>query len=158
MKHEIVKRTGPSTAEQPFWEAKRLHEMSGPEWEALCDGCGKCCLNKLEDWDTGAIHMTNVACTLLDGETCRCRDYADRFSTVPECVQLDPQAAATLPWLPATCAYRLVAQGQPLPHWHHLVCGDRQAVHRAGASVQGRTVSEDGLAVEEWEDYLIDWA
>ena len=148
---------GTGGGERPFWERLRLHEMDAAQWESLCDGCGKCCLNKLEDWDTGAIHNTNVACTLLDGRTCRCRDYENRFATVPDCVQLDARSAATLPWLPATCAYRLVAEHRPLPPWHHLVCGDPDAIHRAGQSVQGRTVPEDGMDVEDLERHLVDW-
>ena len=143
--------------EQPFWQRKSLTQMSAAEWESLCDSCGKCCLNKLEDWDTGAIHNTKVACRLLDGDTCRCRDYANRFDEVPECVQLDPKSAGTLPWLPPTCAYRLVAEGRPLPDWHHLVCGDPNAVHRAGMSVRGRTVSEEGLEPEDWEEHVVEW-
>ena len=143
--------------EPPFWETKSLAQMSAAEWESLCDGCGKCCLNKLEDWDTGVIHNTKVACRLLDGETCRCRDYANRFDEVPECVQLEPKSAATLPWLPPTCAYRLVAEARPLPDWHHLVCGDPNAVHRAGMSVRGRTVSEEGLEPEDWEEHVVEW-
>ena len=131
--------------------------MSASEWESLCDGCGKCCLNKLEDWDTGDIAFTNVACTLLDSATCRCSDYENRFATVPDCVQLTARDVETLPWLPSTCAYRRVAEGRGLPEWHHLVSGDPDAIHRAGASVQGRTISEDEPGADDLERHLVDW-
>ena len=142
---------------KPFWETKRLDEMSQAEWESLCDGCGRCCLNKLEDWDTGEIAWTNIACTLLDGQSCRCRDYENRQATVPDCIQLTVNKVREIIWLPPTCAYRLVAEGTPLYWWHPLVSGDPETVHAAGISVRGRTVSEDGVDVEDFEDYLVDW-
>lgn len=129
--------------QRPFWESKTLAELTAPEWEALCDGCGKCCLEKLEDGFTGEISHTNVACRLLDLETCRCRRYADRRRWVPNCQKLTAELVSTVNWLPSTCAYRLRAQGRPLPWWHHLVSGDRGLVHRVGASVYGRAVPED---------------
>lgn len=116
--------------------------MSRQEWESLCDGCGKCCLHKLQDADTDEIFPTNVACRLLDVETCRCTDYSNRKVKVPDCVQLSPKTAGTLNWLPSTCAYRLIANGEDLPHWHPLVSGDSETVHVAGVSVRGRAVSE----------------
>lgn len=125
----------------PFWE-RPLDSLSRAQWESLCDGCGKCCLHKVEDEDTGAVYPTNVACKLLDISTARCRDYQNRRAYVPDCLRLTPKLAGTLEWLPATCAYRLRANHEPLPAWHYLVSGDRQAVHRAGASVIGRAVSE----------------
>jgi len=128
-------------AARQFWEAA-LHTLDRQEWEALCDGCGKCCLHKVEDADSGRIWPTNVACKLLDLATCRCADYRNRRKYVPDCLRLTPDLAATLDWLPQTCAYRLRAEGQPLPEWHYLVCGDREAVHRAGASVRGKAISE----------------
>ncbi|WP_448579731.1 YcgN family cysteine cluster protein [Thermaurantiacus sp.] len=137
-----------------FWERHSLAELTRTEWELLCDGCGKCCLHKLEDEETGRIYRTNVACRLLDPESCRCADYAHRKARVPDCVQLRPALVARLDWLPSTCAYRLVDAGKPLPNWHHLVSGDREAVHRAGASVRGWTVSED--LAGELEDHIID--
>jgi len=137
-----------------FWETKRLEQMSRAEWEALCDGCGKCCIHKLEDEETGELYPTNVACRLLDGQTGRCRDYAHRHAYVPDCVRLTPAKLRTIGWLPATCAYRLIDEGRPLPEWHYLVCGDREAVHRAGESVRGWTVSED--VAGDLEDHLID--
>ena len=110
----------------PFWE-RPLASLNRAEWEALCDGCGKCCLHKVEDEDTGAIYQTNVACKLLDLNTARCADYANRRAQVPDCVRLTARIVDDVPWLPATCAYRLRAEGKPLPDWHYLVCGDRDA-------------------------------
>jgi Uncharacterized conserved protein len=117
--------------------------MSRQEWESLCDGCGKCCLHKLEDEDTGTIHHTNVACRLLNLGTCRCKDYDNRRTHVPDCVQLTPEVVGGLAWLPSTCAYRLLAENKPLEWWHPLVSGDPDTVHEAGASVRGRVVSEN---------------
>ncbi|MDG2242678.1 MAG: YcgN family cysteine cluster protein [Rhodospirillaceae bacterium] len=131
-----------SNSPAPFWQTKKLRHMSRQEWESLCDGCGKCCLHKLQDADTDEIFPTNVACRLLDVETCRCTDYSNRKVKVPDCVQLSPKTAGTLNWLPSTCAYRLIANGEDLPHWHPLVSGDSETVHVAGVSVRGRAVSE----------------
>ncbi len=125
-----------------FWELP-LASLTRSEWEALCDGCGKCCLHKLEDEDTGVFYATNVACRLLDLSTGRCKDYRNRRAFVPDCVRLTPRLAGELEWLPATCAYRLRARDEPLPAWHYLLTGDPDAVHRAGASVIGKAVSED---------------
>ena len=142
---------------KPFWKTKTLEALDAAEWESLCDGCGRCCLNKLEDWDTGAIAWTNVACRLLDGASCRCSDYANRTRTVPDCVGLDAATVRAISWLPPTCGYRLVAEGRDLYWWHHLVSGDPDTVHAAGTSVRGRTISEDGIEPEELEDHLADW-
>jgi len=140
-----------------FWETIPLRKMTAPEWEALCDGCGKCCLNKIEYEDTGEVEYTRVACRLLDGATCRCGNYEQRFTYVPECVRLNPK---TLPkvayWLPATCAYKLLQQGNPLPDWHPLVTGDPDSVHAAGQSVRGITVSEAAVDEDDWDDYLLE--
>ncbi|MGQ5702158.1 YcgN family cysteine cluster protein [Sandaracinobacteroides sp. A072] len=125
-----------------FWEGRRLSDLDREEWEALCDGCGKCCLHKLEDEESGRIYRTNVACRLLDRETARCSDYRNRRAHVPDCVQLRPDLVPQIDWLPSTCAYRLVEEGKPLPAWHHLVSGSRDTVHEAGASIRGWTVSE----------------
>ncbi|TPW29453.1 YcgN family cysteine cluster protein [Martelella alba] len=141
----------------PFWQEKRLEEMSNAEWESLCDGCGLCCLNKLEDWDTGEVAYTSVRCMLLDGESCRCSDYENRQATVPECIQLDMDALKEISWLPPTCAYRLVDEGHDLYWWHYLVSGDRETVHQAGVSARGRTVSEMDVPAEEFENYVVDW-
>ena len=142
-----------------FWE-RPLATLTRDEWEALCDGCGKCCLHKLEDEDTGAIYTTNVACKLLDLRAARCMDYGNRRAQVPDCVRLDRDVVASVPWLPATCAYRLRGQGEPLPEWHYLVCGDRDAVHRAGISVVGKAISETVAGPIEhhivWEEAFAD--
>lgn len=126
----------------PFWE-KPLEELDAGQWEALCDGCGRCCLHKAEDADTGHIYGTNIACRLLDCTSGRCGDYANRKARVPDCTLLTPDNLDRFTWLPDSCAYRLRAAGHPLPEWHYLVCGDHEAVHRAGASVRGWVVSED---------------
>jgi uncharacterized protein len=124
-----------------FWELP-LDRLSRPEWEALCDGCGQCCLHKCEDEDTGAVYPTNVACKLLDLATARCSDYRNRKQHVPDCIKLTPASALTTHWLPVTCAYRLRAEGEPLPAWHYLLSGDAEAVHTAGVSVRGKAISE----------------
>lgn len=141
----------------PFWKTKSLGELSNAEWESLCDGCGRCCLNKLEDWDTGEIHWTNLACRLFDEARCRCTDYPNRFDKVPDCIQLTPENVARRGWLPPTCAYRLVAEGNDLRWWHPLVSGDPNTVHAAGISVRGRTVPEEGLEPEDYEDFVVEW-
>ncbi len=128
--------------------------MTRPEWESLCDGCGKCCVHKLEDEETGELFPTNIACRLLDGMTGRCKDYRNRRAYVPECVRLTPDKLLTLDWLPSSCAYLLLAQGQDLPDWHPLVSGDPESVHRAGQSVRGWTVSEDDVG--DFENHIID--
>ena len=139
-----------------FWE-RPLASLNPTEWEALCDGCGKCCLNKLEDEDSGEVLFTRVACRLLDGESCRCGQYDIRRQFVPECVVLSPK---TLPkiayWLPKTCAYKLLHEGKPLYDWHPLISGDPESVHKAGESVRGWTVPEFEVAEEDWEDYAIE--
>jgi uncharacterized cysteine cluster protein YcgN (CxxCxxCC family) len=132
--------------EAPFWQRKRLAEMSQAEWESLCDGCGRCCLHKIRWADEkgveGALDHTNVACRLLDLKSCRCRDYDNRRAAVPDCTQLTPTNVPALDWLPPSCAYRRLAEGKGLAWWHPLVSGDPETVHRAGASVQGRAVGE----------------
>ena len=134
-----------------------MAKLTPQEWAALCDGCGKCCLNKLEFEDTGEVAFTRVACRLLDGETCQCSNYPNRKQFVPECVVLTPK---TLPkvayWLPRTCAYRLLHEGKPLEDWHPLVSGDPNSVHAAGMSVQGWTIPEFEVDEDDWEDHIID--
>ncbi len=143
---------------EKYWQNKGLAEMSPQEWEALCDGCARCCLVKLEDEDTGKIHYTDVGCTLLNGGTCRCNDYPNRANRVPDCVTLTPEAVKSLNWLPTTCAYRLLADGKDLPDWHPLVSGDPESVHRAGISVQNRiSASEDNLTPDEIVDRIVRW-
>lgn len=138
-----------------FWKHYSLAELSAEEWEAVCDGCGHCCLHKLEDVDTGELFYTDVACRLLDLETCQCQDYAHRKQRVPDCIKLTLQDLKDYAWLPPTCAYRLLAAGEALPPWHHLVCGDREAVHRAHASVRGRCVNERD--VDDLETHIVNW-
>ena len=132
---------GPIDEADKFWQ-RPLSSLTRDQWEALCDGCGKCCLHKVEDEDTGDIYMTNVACKLLDLKTACCSDYRHRRTYVPDCVRLTPRLAGQLSWLPDSCAYRLRAKDEDLPAWHHLICGDRQEVHRAGASIVGKVISE----------------
>jgi uncharacterized cysteine cluster protein YcgN (CxxCxxCC family) len=143
--------------EAPFWRRKTLDEMTPGEWEKLCDGCGKCCLVKLIDDLTDDLHYTEVACRLLDCESCRCKDYPNRKALVPDCVVLSPAVVRDIHWMPSTCAYRLVHEGKDLPFWHHLVCGDPAMVHKAGISVGGRVVSEDQVPEERLVDYIVDW-
>ncbi|QPC88782.1 YcgN family cysteine cluster protein [Mesorhizobium sp. NBSH29] len=142
----------------PFWKTKTLDEMSGPEWESLCDGCGKCCMSKLEDEDSGAIYYTTVACRLFEEGSCRCSDYPNRLATVDDCVKLTPANVQTISWLPYSCAYRLVAEGQDLYWWHPLVSGDPDSVHAAGISVRGRvTASERDMgSPEDYFDHMIE--
>ena len=144
-------------SELPFWRRKTLAEMTAAEWESLCDGCGKCCLVKLEDADSGEIHFTDVACHLLDLGSCRCGDYARRKSIVADCVVLTPEAVGDLSWMPSTCGYRLVAEGKALAWWHPLVSGDPETVHRAGISVRGRATTERRVPDAELEDHIVTW-
>ncbi|MEX2616134.1 MAG: YcgN family cysteine cluster protein [Alphaproteobacteria bacterium] len=139
----------------PFWKLKTLSQMTQEEWESLCDGCGQCCLHKVEDADTGEIGLTDVACSLLDLHGCNCGDYANRRAKVPDCVQLTPGKAATLRWLPHTCAYRVIAAGGDLAWWHPLVSGDPDTVHEAGISVRDKAVSEND--VKDLERHIVDW-
>jgi uncharacterized cysteine cluster protein YcgN (CxxCxxCC family) len=145
--------------EAPFWETKTLAEMSEAEWESLCDGCGRCCLNKLEDEETGEIFWTDVACKLLDHGSCRCSSYPNRHDFVPDCVKLDVEEVVnqTITWLPPTCAYRLVAADLPLYWWHPLVSGDLETVHIAGVSVRNRVISEEVVPVEQLEEHIRSW-
>ena len=133
--------------------------LTPAEWESLCDGCGKCCTFTLENDETGELFSTRVACRLFDTAACGCGDYERRFDQVPTCIKITPETVAELTFLPATCAYRRVAAGKDLPEWHHLVCGDREAVHRLGWSVQGQTISETIVdeAGVEYEDYIVEW-
>ncbi|WP_436397989.1 YcgN family cysteine cluster protein [Roseobacter sp. S98] len=140
-----------------FWERKALSAMNDQEWEALCDGCGKCCLNKLEDEDSGEVALTRVACRLLDDDTCRCAQYDIRHQFVPDCIVLKPGNLDTHAyWMPQTCAYRLLWLGKPLPDWHPLISGTPQSVHVAGISVRGTTLSEFDIPEDEWEEHIIE--
>ncbi len=131
--------------------------MTGAEWEALCDGCGKCCLNKIEFEDDGEVAFTNLACRLLDGQTCQCSNYENRRDFVPDCVQLSPERLPEIAyWIPRTCAYRLLYEGKKLHDWHYLISGSRQTIHDAGVSVQGWTVPENTVSEDDWEDHIIE--
>ena len=142
---------------EKFWETVPLRKMTAPEWEALCDGCGKCCLNKIEYEDTGEEEYTRVACRLLNGDTCQCSNYANRHQYVPECVRLSPKTLAKVAyWLPGTCAYRLLYQGKSLPDWHPLRTGDPESTHTSGHSVRGWTVSELSVDEDDWDDFVIE--
>lgn len=138
-----------------FWREKSLNEMTKTEWESLCDGCGRCCLEKLEDIDTGEISYTNVACVLLDQDSCQCSNYAERFRFMPDCVPLDPKNVHELKWMPHSCAYRRLAEGRDLAAWHPLVSGDPDSIHTAGISVRGRCVEQRDVG--ELEDHIVDW-
>lgn len=139
-----------------FWQAKTLQELSEQEWESLCDGCGQCCLQKLEDEDTGQIAVTNVVCELLDLSTCRCARYERRIQEVPECIDLKRYGEAAFRWLPVTCAYRLLAEGKDLPTWHPLLSGSAKSVHEAGQSIRSYAIPGP-VADELLEDHIIDW-
>ena len=143
--------------DKPFWEAKTLTEMTPEEWESLCDGCGKCCVIKLEDIDTGDIHYTDIGCRLLDPATCRCSNYKERKSHVPDCVLLSPERLETLPWMPQTCAYRRLHEGLPLPEWHPLRTGDPDSTHKAGQSVMGKIFPEGTVEEDDYPDHIRDW-
>lgn len=140
-----------------YWETTRLDRMTRAEWEALCDGCGKCCMNKLEDEESGEVAFTRVACRLFDDTTCLCAQYPIRHQFVPECIVLTPKTLRdNLYWLPQTCAYRLVVEGRPLYPWHPLISGDPETVHEAGVSVRGLTIPEFEVGEDDWEDHIIE--
>ncbi len=140
-----------------FWERKAFNALSPAEWEALCDGCGKCCMNKLEDEDSGEVVLTNIACRLFDDTNCRCAQYDIRHQFVPDCIVLKPSNIEdNLYWMPETCAYRLVYEGKPLFEWHPLISGTADTVYKAGVSMQNATVPEFEIPEDDWEDYIIE--
>ncbi len=139
----------------PFWTRKSLEEMTSSEWESLCDGCGRCCLIKLEDEETQEVFLTRLACRMLDISSCRCSDYASRHVKMPDCVAIDPVKVREIEWLPSSCGYRRVAEGRGLAWWHPLVSGDPDTVHQAGISVRGFARSEARLKPTSFERYII---
>lgn len=154
----VTKSEDAGTA-MPFWKTKSLIELTRAEWESLCDRCGRCCLHKLEDDETGEIYWTNIACRLLDRSACVCSSYGNRHDFVPDCVRLDVEevVSQTYTWLPPSCAYRLLAKGEDLRWWHPLVSGDPETVHTAGISVRRRVISDADVPEDGYEDHLCDW-
>ncbi len=141
-----------------WWNELPLEQLDAGQWEALCDGCAKCCLHKLEDADTGEVYYTRVRCRYLDEASCSCSDYANRSVIMPDCIHLEPGSVADLDWLPSTCAYRLRANGEKLRDWHPLVSGDRESVHAAGISIRGRCVSEEFVHPDGYDEHIVHWA
>jgi uncharacterized protein len=144
-------------AESGWWNTKQLSELSTVEWEALCDGCAKCCLHKLEDEDSGEVFYTKVRCQYLDEAQCACSDYSRRSVLMPNCIHLHVDEVSSYDWLPVSCAYRLRANGQPLPDWHPLVSGDPESVHTAGISIRGRSISDEFVHPDGYEEHIIHW-
>ena len=142
-------------APPPFWETKRIDELTQREWESLCDGCGQCCLLKIEDEDTGDVFLTRLACSLLDVGRCRCKDYANRHNVMSDCITLRPENVEAIAWLPESCAYRRVAEGRGLAWWHPLVSGDPDTVHQAGVSIRDWAVGEDPARVANIQHFII---
>ncbi len=140
-----------------FWRNRALEDFTAQQWELLCDGCGKCCLHKLEDEDSGEIFYTRVACQLLDHDSCRCDDYKHRLAQVASCIQVSPAMARSNNYLPDSCAYRLIAQGKDLPDWHPLHTGDPQSTVTAGHSVAGRVLDEQYVHPDGYEEHVITW-
>ncbi len=138
-----------------FWEKKKLHQLSKGEWEALCDGCGKCCLLKLEDDDTGKIEYTNIACKLLSKKNCRCLKYDERQNFVKDCIKLNYKNIDKIKWMPKSCAYKVLLEGKKLPKWHYLVSGDYNTIHETGNSVRGKIIKENNSI--DIEDHIVDW-
>lgn len=141
----------------PFWQTKSLQQMTSSEWESLCDGCAKCCLHKLEDEESGDVYYTKVVCRYLDEERCQCQHYQERQQLVPTCVWLKPEDVKEFHWLPSTCSYRLIAEGKPLPDWHHLVSGSDQTVHQQGISVRNRVLSDEHVHPDGYEEHIVHW-
>ena len=139
----------------PFWKQKKLNQLNDIEWESLCDGCGRCCLHKLEDIDTNELCFTNITCKLLDINSCRCMKYDERFKWVPDCISLRQDLEQTIKWLPSTCAYRLISEGKELPNWHPLISNDPSSVEKAGISIKHLAQSEDDID-DDFQNHIID--
>jgi uncharacterized protein len=139
------------------WWHQPLADLDRQQWEALCDGCAKCCLHKLEDEDSGEVFYTQVRCRYLDEDSCRCSDYAQRSVMVPNCIRLEQGNVSSLGWLPSTCAYRLRSEGRPLPDWHYLVSGSLQTVHEAGVSIRGRAISDEYVHPDGYDEHIVTW-
>ena len=142
---------------KPFWQTTSLEKMTDEQWESLCDHCARCCLQKLEDEETSKVYYTDIVCRYLDQPTCQCTEYTNRRTLVPTCFKVTPEGLKVWDWLPPTCAYRLLAEGQDLPEWHPLIQGDREAMKQAGIPVSGRVVSEEFVHPDEWEERVIFW-
>jgi len=142
---------------QPFWQQKSLFDLSHDEWESLCDGCGRCCLIKLEDEESGGMYYTSIACRLLDHDRCRCKNYPKRLQLVNECAQISPHKPDQFEWLPNSCAYRRLAEGKELLPWHPLISGSADTVHQAGISIRGWAVSEEFVEEDFYQEFIIDW-
>jgi len=140
-----------------WWDETPLARLSRTQWEALCDGCARCCLHKLQDEESGEVYYTGVRCRYLDERSCRCSDYANRSRLMPNCIRLSPENTGGLDWLPSTCAYRLRAGGEPLPPWHPLVSGDPESVHAAGVSIRGRSISDEYVHPEGYDEHIVTW-
>ena len=147
----------PADTRDKFWQHKSLNELTRAEWESLCDGCAKCCLHKLEDEETEEVFYTKVVCRYMNAANCQCTVYEKRNELVPNCVKLQPEDVAVFHWLPSTCAYRLIAEGKPLEWWHPLVSGSKNTVHEAGVSIKGRSLSEEFVHPDGWEEHIITW-
>lgn len=139
-----------------FWEEKTIYEMTPQEWEQLCDQCGKCCLHKIEDEDTGEIFLTNVACKLFDPKSCQCSNYRNRKKHVPDCTYLNPKNVQNAPWLPSTCAYKILASNGKLESWHPLLSGNKNTVHSSGNSLKGKFVIPEDQA-DDLRDHVVTW-
>ncbi|GAB2191090.1 YcgN family cysteine cluster protein [Sessilibacter sp. MAH2] len=144
-------------SENRFWETKSLSEMTSEEWESLCDGCAKCCLHKLIDDETDELFFTDLACKLLDVDTCRCTNYLNRLEQIPDCRTFTAENIQDMYWLPISCAYRTLAEGRKLEKWHPLITGDETSVHRFKRSVKGRCISENEVPLEQWQDRIVRW-
>ena len=140
-----------------WWNCKPLEQLNNEQWEALCDGCAKCCLHKLEDEDTGEVFYTRVRCRYLKEDSCSCGDYANRSVLEPNCIHLEQGNVGALDWLPSTCAYRLRAAGEPLPEWHYLVSGSRETVHEVGVSIRGRAISDEYVHPDGYDEHIVHW-